>query len=159
MTEMILDASKNCAKAAKEEMKKAEGRVSFTMDLWSDPVLDSYMAIMAHYVIRDNNHQLEYRSDLIVFRYIEGSHMGVNLANHFLIILEEMDLLYKVSRNNFQLLGNIFFFLNPKIGVITMDNASNNNTLMGELESLLESRNILFDRDGNHIRSAYFIIL
>ncbi|KIM42939.1 hypothetical protein M413DRAFT_18544 [Hebeloma cylindrosporum] len=52
---------------------------------------------------------------------------------HFFKIVEELGVLHK-------------------IGVITMDNASNNNTFMEELEEVLIERGIPFDRDGNRIR-------
>jgi len=39
-----------------------------------------------------------------------------------------------------------------KIGQITLDNASNNNTMMEHLELLLKRRDIPFDRHGNRIR-------
>ncbi|KAF8950976.1 hypothetical protein BDZ97DRAFT_1601033, partial [Flammula alnicola] len=53
MTEMILDAYKKRVAATVDELKCSEGRISFTTDLWSDPVLDSYMAVTAHYLVRD----------------------------------------------------------------------------------------------------------
>ncbi|KAF8972357.1 ribonuclease H-like domain-containing protein, partial [Flammula alnicola] len=40
-----------------------------------------------------------------------------------------------------------------QIGAITMDNASNNNTMMAELEKELTRRNIPFEHDGNRIRN------
>ena len=39
-----------------------------------------------------------------------------------------------------------------KLGTITMDNASNNDTFMSELKELLRADNIPFDEDGNRIR-------
>ncbi|KAH9950785.1 hypothetical protein B0H21DRAFT_679919, partial [Amylocystis lapponica] len=33
-----------------EEMAKALGKVSFTMDLWSDPNLVPFMAVTAHWI-------------------------------------------------------------------------------------------------------------
>ena len=39
-----------------------------------------------------------------------------------------------------------------QVGQITMDNASNNNTMMEELEKIFRRRGIPFDRDGNRIR-------
>jgi hypothetical protein len=39
-----------------------------------------------------------------------------------------------------------------QLGQITMDNASNNNTLMAAIEGELGRRSIPFDRDGNHLR-------
>jgi len=38
--------------------------------------------------------------------------------------------------------------------MITLDNASNNNTLMEELATELEKLGIPFDKDGNRIRSV-----
>lgn len=38
--------------------------------------------------------------------------------------------------------------------MITLDNASNNNTLMEELSTELEKLGIPFDKDGNRIRSV-----
>lgn len=38
--------------------------------------------------------------------------------------------------------------------MITLDNASNNDTMMRELERLLKALNIPFERDGNRIRSV-----
>lgn len=39
-----------------------------------------------------------------------------------------------------------------QVGQVTMDNASNNNTMMEELERELTKRGISFHRDGNRIR-------
>ncbi|KAF9463606.1 ribonuclease H-like domain-containing protein, partial [Collybia nuda] len=41
-----------------------------------------------------------------------------------------------------------------KTGLVTMDNASNNNTMMEELEEIFTIRGIPFDADGNRIRPA-----
>lgn len=43
-------------------------------------------------------------------------------------------------------------YANSKLGSITMDNASNNDTLMSELKELLRADNMPFDQDGNRIR-------
>ncbi|KAF8959751.1 hypothetical protein BDZ97DRAFT_1639546, partial [Flammula alnicola] len=53
MTEMILDAFKKLVAANKEELKRSEGRISYTLDLWSDPGLDSYMGVTNHFLVRD----------------------------------------------------------------------------------------------------------
>ncbi|KAL0957781.1 hypothetical protein HGRIS_001558 [Hohenbuehelia grisea] len=41
---------------------------------------------------------------------------------------------------------------NQQVGAITLDNASNNNTFLENLEEILISKGIPFDRDGNRIR-------
>jgi hypothetical protein len=38
------------------------------------------------------------------------------------------------------------------MGMLTLDNASNNGTFMEELENLFRAAGILFQRDGNRIR-------
>ncbi|KAF8154961.1 hypothetical protein B0H34DRAFT_620268, partial [Crassisporium funariophilum] len=53
MTDLILEASNKLIEANTDELQQAEGRISFTTDLWSDPCLDSYMAVTAHYYVRD----------------------------------------------------------------------------------------------------------
>ena len=68
-----------------------------TTDLWSDPNLDSYMAVTAHYMIRDRRtHRVIYRDVPLSFRFIEGSHSSENLEKDFFKILEEFEILEKV---------------------------------------------------------------
>jgi len=84
MTKIILEEFKKEWKGLAEDLQNAEGQISFTADLWSDPNLDSYMAVMAHYMSRHRTDgQLEYCCGLIAFKYVEGSHSGVNLTMHF----------------------------------------------------------------------------
>lgn len=98
MTEMIHDAYRQRVRATVDELKRSEGRISFTSDLWSDPVLDSYMAVTAHYLVRDEKtRKLQWRNGLVAFRFIEGSHTGVNLGRQFVKILEELGVLHKVQ--------------------------------------------------------------
>ncbi|THH15387.1 hypothetical protein EUX98_g9474 [Antrodiella citrinella] len=123
-----------------EEMKNTLGRVSLTTDLWSDPNRDSYMGVTAHYMVRDaKTHRITYRDVLLAFRYVGGSHTGENLEKEFFKIIEE-------------------YGIEKKIGQVTMDNASNNNTLMEALERELLKRGIPFHRDGNRVRCFPHII-
>lgn len=97
MTDLIFEASNKLTAATTDELQWAEGRISFTTDLWSDPSLDSYMAVSTHYYVRDEHRRLKRRNGLIAFRFIEGSHTGVNLAQNFLKILQELKILGKVG--------------------------------------------------------------
>lgn len=47
----------------------------------------------------------------------------------------------------------------PQIGFITMDNASNCNTMMAELEQLLRERGYRVHRHGNRIRYVVYLSL
>ncbi|KAG9093931.1 hypothetical protein FS749_013461 [Ceratobasidium sp. UAMH 11750] len=112
-----------------EEMKNAHGRICLTSDLWSDGNLRSFMAVTAHYIDQYGN----LRDHLISFRKINGSHTGTNIAQAFVDVLDESNVL-------------------KKVGFITLDNASNNNTLMEELAKALVNRGVDFDPEENHIR-------
>jgi hypothetical protein len=45
----------------------ALGRISFTSDCWSDPNLTSFLALTAHFMVRDSNGQLILRNHLLAF--------------------------------------------------------------------------------------------
>ena len=66
-----------------QDMRKSEGRISYTTDLWSDPNLDSFMAVTAHYMFCR-------KTD------VEGSHLGVNLAMHFFKVIDGLGVAHKV---------------------------------------------------------------
>jgi hypothetical protein len=111
MTCLILDTYKKEMQQTQKEMGRAEGRISFTTDLWSDPNLDSYMAISAHYMSRvpsfNSKPRLEYQSGLIAFRFVEGSHSGANLAKYFFGMLDEYDVTNKVRSCGLKLFSRI----------------------------------------------------
>ncbi|KAH6902448.1 hypothetical protein BKA70DRAFT_1113001, partial [Coprinopsis sp. MPI-PUGE-AT-0042] len=52
MTKMILDEHKRELERLREELHNAVGRISYTLDLWSDQNRSSFMAVTAHYIIR-----------------------------------------------------------------------------------------------------------
>ncbi|KAF9439790.1 hypothetical protein P691DRAFT_632971, partial [Macrolepiota fuliginosa MF-IS2] len=58
----------------KKDLQGVEGRISLTTDTWSDTSLDGYMAISAHFISHNSQGVLEYRSELLSFCYVEGSH-------------------------------------------------------------------------------------
>lgn len=64
------------------------------------------MAITAHYLFFEHGGELALCSHLIAFRWVPGSHAGVNLADTFIEVLEPLHLLSKVrfSQNNQSLL-------------------------------------------------------
>ncbi|KAJ3752489.1 hypothetical protein EV360DRAFT_11628, partial [Lentinula raphanica] len=53
LRELILERYKCHWKEITSEMKAALGRISFTSDMWSNSVLKGFMAITAHYMIKD----------------------------------------------------------------------------------------------------------
>ncbi|KAF8754797.1 hAT family C-terminal dimerization region [Rhizoctonia solani] len=109
-------------------MKQAQGRILLTLDLWTDVMERLFMAITSHYVNAVN----EDVATLIAFHIVEGAHAGVILAQHIFGVLKEYNIVHK-------------------IGSITLDNASNNNTMMEELLQLIRAKGYDFDEEGNQI--------
>ena len=96
MTKMVLDEFKKEWRKFAEDMKKAEGRILYTTDLWSDLNLDSFMAITAHYIFCPTTGLLQYWCNLIAFQHIKGSHSGANLAMHFFALIDGLRVAHKV---------------------------------------------------------------
>jgi hypothetical protein len=90
------------------------------------------MAVTAHYV-HETPAKLQLRCRLIAFRHIPGSHEGIIIGQHFVNILIELK-------------------IDHKVGQITADNASNNNTMLGWIEDALAERGIAFSRVANRLR-------
>ncbi|CDO72222.1 hypothetical protein BN946_scf184970.g74 [Trametes cinnabarina] len=131
---MLIRASFNVHRAdVRIEMQNALGRISFTADLWTDPIMRAFMAVTAHYIIRAEGQHLVLKAHLIAFKHIEGHHDGASLARAFFTILEEEGVTWKV-------------------GSITMDSATSNDTKMEGLEAHFASRKIAFDHNGNRVR-------
>ncbi|KAL4254558.1 Zinc finger BED domain-containing [Pleurotus pulmonarius] len=128
------------------EMKDAMGKVSLTTDLWSDTNLSPFMAVTAHWIEgksvptpNGDQYVLKLRSDLIGFHRVPGRHSGDHLAQAFIFITDRIQ-------------------LTPKIGWVTLDNASNNDTFTSFLEFELRQRGIVFDRCKNRIRCFPHIV-
>ncbi|KAF7330238.1 putative AC transposase [Mycena venus] len=102
-------------------------------DIWSRGNLDSHLAITAHYIVKDANGRLVLKTRLVAFRRLEGSHTGENIGKIFVQVVKEIGCLHK-------------------IGMVTCDNASNNNTHMTEICAELARIGIPFDAEGNRIR-------
>ena len=65
-------------------------------DLWSNPNLDGFKAVTAHFIERDADGNAVEASCMITFRFVEGSHTGEHLASIFFEILKENNILHKV---------------------------------------------------------------
>ncbi len=77
------------------------GRISFTADLWTDPILRAFMAVTAHYIIRVEDRRLVLKGRLIAFKHIVGHHDGASLARAFFAVLEEEGVTRKVRTRTF----------------------------------------------------------
>ncbi|KAJ3566999.1 hypothetical protein NP233_g6642 [Leucocoprinus birnbaumii] len=127
----------------KGDIKKGQvGKSSFTSDLWTDPIGYPFMAITMHWIEAiaiktDANgtpllYELKMQADLVGFFRVPQRHTGRHLASVFNHVLNRIEV--------------------KKYGWVTLDNASNNNTMMRHLASLLASRGITdFSKDENRI--------
>lgn len=122
-----------------EEVKAAPGRVSFTTDLWTDPALNPFMSVTAHW-IDESEDPWKVECRLIAFKHMPSSHTGKVLGDAFVDVLRHNGLM-------------------EKIGQITADNASNNASMMEEIEQTLIAAGIPFSRFENRIRCDFFTII
>ncbi|KIJ33310.1 hypothetical protein M422DRAFT_112455, partial [Sphaerobolus stellatus SS14] len=115
MVELInreFDAEKG---AMKIRLQKAPGKISLTIDCWSSKAMQSYIAITAHYIITQTKGDAwELEEELFGFNEIEGQHTGHNLSDYIMKQLQE-------------------FGIHHKLGWITTDNATNNDTMLSTL--------------------------
>jgi hypothetical protein len=78
------------------------GKISFTMDLWTDFDRKPYMAVTAHWLEKTcpqsetPQQQVNLRTDLIGFVHLPGTHTGERLAGVFLWILDRLKITKKV---------------------------------------------------------------
>ena len=80
------------------------GKVSFTMDMWSDPDKKAYMAVTAHslksqslQVSNTLQQSIYLHVDLLGFAHVPGTHSGKHLAEVFLFIINRLNIAHKVS--------------------------------------------------------------
>lgn len=109
------------------------------MDCWTDPNSTPFVAVTAHWICPDRDGRLVMRANAIAFRHLPGSHTGKHIAEAIMEILDQAG-------------------VTKRTGWWTLDNASNNDTFMAELEKLLNERGVHFERDGNRIRCFPHII-
>jgi hypothetical protein len=76
----------------------AEGRISFTMDMWSDQNRRSYLAITAHWIAKlKGTTVLHLKTALIAFHRLYGGHDGKSIAQIVLCLLDRAKITVKVN--------------------------------------------------------------
>ena len=76
------------------------GKISFIMDIWSDPDLKAYMAVTGHWMESQTlqaQQKISLRADLIGFINVLENHTGEHLAKVFLFILDHLNIANKVG--------------------------------------------------------------
>ncbi|KAF7372427.1 HAT family dimerization domain-containing protein [Mycena venus] len=131
------------------EMAAAIGMISTTMDMWTDKQKKPFMAVTTHWLQATlintpagPQYKLTLRTDLVGFLRVPGHHDGEHLATAFLYIIDRIDIASKISR----------------LGWVTLDNASNNDTFMTFLEIEFDKRKIPFRKSERHIRCFPHIV-
>ena len=85
--------------------QKSVGKISFTMDIWSDPNRTPFMAVTAHWIksVSDGlKTTLKLHADLIGFQQVPGRHDGEHLAQAFLFITDRLNITNNVSEFLFE---------------------------------------------------------
>jgi hypothetical protein len=78
-------------------VQESLGRVSLSIDVWSNGQLQSFLGVSVHWISRHKNtRQLQLRSGMLAFRHFNGSHSGENMARHLFDLLKRTNLLCKV---------------------------------------------------------------
>jgi hypothetical protein len=78
--------------------QKAQGKISFTSDLWSDQKLHPFMALTTHWIAKEEKISvLVLKAALIAFHHVPGSHTGKSLGSVILHLLDRADVAKDVS--------------------------------------------------------------
>ncbi|KAF7333764.1 HAT family dimerization domain-containing protein [Mycena venus] len=144
--ERVMEVWEEHLKTLETEMGNAIGKISATMDLWTDLQKIPYMVVTAHWLEAKlittpsgPQYTLALRTDLIGFMRVPGHHTGEHLATAFLHIIDRI----RIDR---------------KLGWVMLDNASKNDTFMIFLERELTRRGISFRRSERRIRCFPHIV-
>jgi hypothetical protein len=94
----------------KERLSKAKSQIHLSFDGWPSPSCKGFLGVAAHFL--GEEYELEHL--LIGFREVEGRHIGENIAEVLLRLIEEYE-------------------LEDDLGCFVADNASNNDTAIEEV--------------------------
>lgn len=110
--------------------------------------LRSFLAVTAHCIARDNAKLLHLRAALIGFHLLKKkTHWKKHRKDDPTSPRLCRD--YQKGESDFTVL--FLYLQSSQIGHVMLDNASNNDTAMQELEDRLTERGIKFDHKDNHI--------
>ena len=80
-------------------LQSLPSKVSFTFDMWTSGPGDPYLLFTAHYIDApaDKPQEWKLRVAQLTFKHVEGRHMGKNMANILIDIIDQYGLRGKVS--------------------------------------------------------------
>ncbi|CAG8607822.1 13158_t:CDS:2 [Cetraspora pellucida] len=82
-----------------EELQVIPGKFAVSLDMWTSTAVKAYMRIIAHYI--DKDWQLQQKT--LDFVEVKGSHIGANLANEVINVLE----FYQIESKKFSEIANL----------------------------------------------------
>ncbi len=97
----------------KAQIAQVPGKISISMDGWTSKNMLPFLAIRGHWLDSEWN----YQTKLLDFAYIEGKHSGEKHSEILIAVLGRLEIPL------------------TKISAVTLDNASNNDTLFNFLEA------------------------
>jgi hypothetical protein len=78
-------------------LQESLGRVSLSIDVWSDEQLRSFLGVSAHWISHQKiTCRLQLHSGMLAFRHFNGLHSGENMAHYLFELLKRCKLLHKV---------------------------------------------------------------
>jgi hypothetical protein len=135
----ILKRYKQDRDELRKKLKESIGRVSLTSGLWSNRSMRSFMAITLHWICCTKEGELKLMTALGGFCFVKNKHDGRNIAQHLVNVLTELYIL-------------------DRIGGITLDNASNNDSAMAELEDYFEECGLKYNAKQQQVRCVSHVI-
>jgi len=136
VAEDIMSSYEDRRLALRETIKNSNSRVCLTADLWTSNQNLGYLCITCHFI--DNDWMLQKR--IIGFGLVASPHDGFTLFNALLKCLQEWKLEHKVFS-------------------ITLDNAKNNNNMVGSLRKNLSERHLMLGNgDLLHMRCVAHVL-
>ena len=101
----------------KDKLSAISSKMSITCDVWTSKNQLSFFGVTVHFI--DSN--WKFHNLLIAFKYLEEDHDGISLCNALMNVFEDFEIASRI-------LG------------ITADNASNNTTMLEEMEKIYNEK-------------------
>lgn len=115
-----------------ELLQRAPGRIALTSDCWTSVTTDGYISLTAHFV--DKNWRLQKK--ILAFTFVPPPHTGAALAEKVISLLKQWG-------------------IEKKVATITLDNASNNDSMVDGLKYDLD---LMSNGDYFHVRCCAHIL-
>ncbi|PPQ86446.1 hypothetical protein CVT24_010134 [Panaeolus cyanescens] len=98
LTNLIYEQYLDDYKDLVDEMKSSLGRISLTLDIWSDPNLTPFLAMTAHFCKREGKSgPLKIVNRMLAFRIVEGPHDGENIGQIMYDVMKDAGINRKVG--------------------------------------------------------------